>query len=100
MSSESNNPRPSGNDERLIMRLAAEVGKLAAHGEVNATERVLAAHAEVEPDDELIMSLLYEEVLAAEGMEGDTTFEAGLIDRFPEAPGTDHSVDCLSSIVQ
>lgn len=68
--------------EHLLFDLASQVESLFASGVENATERVLNSHREVIPNEEMIMSLLYAEVVAADQICKPLT-EKDLIARFP-----------------
>ena len=82
MSKEEDTLQDLGHDGGWIMHLASEVAKLAESGVSDATETVLESRSDVDVDDELIMSLLYEEILALEKKQGAIQSE-GLIARFP-----------------
>ena len=82
MSNEGKTSQDLARDDRWIMQLATEVAKLAESGVAEATEKVLESRSDAEVSDELIISLLYEEILALEKNQG--TIQAdNLIARFP-----------------
>lgn len=69
-------------NEQLILSLSEKVKRLAEKGVDNATEQILSEHSDIDADDELTMSLLYEEVLAAEENSREVS-ESALAERFP-----------------
>ncbi len=73
----------SKTSEQLIVDLSAQVESLANEGVEDATEQVLQTHSEVAASEELIISLLYAEIIAAE-QNSRTLSAQALINRFPE----------------